>query len=232
MLLVASGLLAYFLLPDWTARASFGDMFGAVNALFSGLALAGVVFAILLQHQDLSLQRVVVAQTCSDIEQSRHRSDLRFAMDLAPRFNQLRADYHDTWRMLRSIPDSVTSQPDPHRERIAAALATHYRSAQFVYQLAVLVEAGVIDLTKLDLLYYEYLTEHPDARLSELAKWCGTGKEVAANYNLDDVLRLARGTEKLLTRLEEVHCGNSGNEYQSKGIRDLIKDLVARGEHW
>ena len=35
-----------------TTRGTFGDMFGAVNALFSGLAFAGVVVAILLQgHQ-------------------------------------------------------------------------------------------------------------------------------------------------------------------------------------
>lgn len=31
----------------------FGDTFGAINALFSGLALTGVAFAILLQHQEL-----------------------------------------------------------------------------------------------------------------------------------------------------------------------------------
>ena len=32
-------------------------MFGAVNALFSGLALAGIVYTIHLQREDLSLQR-------------------------------------------------------------------------------------------------------------------------------------------------------------------------------
>jgi len=36
---------------------TFGDMFGAVNALFSGLAFAGVIYAILLQQQELRLQR-------------------------------------------------------------------------------------------------------------------------------------------------------------------------------
>lgn len=38
-------------------RGTFGDMFGAVNALFSGLAFAGVVYAILLQRKDLELQK-------------------------------------------------------------------------------------------------------------------------------------------------------------------------------
>jgi len=37
--------------------ASFGDSFGFVNAVFSGLALAGVVAAIVLQSQQLKMQR-------------------------------------------------------------------------------------------------------------------------------------------------------------------------------
>ncbi|MCG7964865.1 MAG: putative phage abortive infection protein [Candidatus Thiodiazotropha taylori] len=53
LLWVGSG---YFL-HDLNNRGSFGDMFGAVNALFSGLAFAGVIFAILLQRKELSLQR-------------------------------------------------------------------------------------------------------------------------------------------------------------------------------
>lgn len=35
----------------------YGDSFGAVNALFSGLAFVGVIVAILLQRQELQLQR-------------------------------------------------------------------------------------------------------------------------------------------------------------------------------
>ncbi|MEJ6023939.1 putative phage abortive infection protein [Ramlibacter sp. PS4R-6] len=38
-------------------RGTFGDKFGAINALFSGLALAGVIFTILLQRRELRLQR-------------------------------------------------------------------------------------------------------------------------------------------------------------------------------
>ena len=41
--------------PDW--RGTFGDQFGAVNALFSGLAFAGLIYTIILQRRDLELQR-------------------------------------------------------------------------------------------------------------------------------------------------------------------------------
>lgn len=42
---------------------AFGDMFGSINALFSGLALAGVVLTLLLQHRELALQRQELALT-------------------------------------------------------------------------------------------------------------------------------------------------------------------------
>lgn len=40
-----------------TKRGTFGDMFGAVNALFSGLAFVGIIFTIMLQRKELELQR-------------------------------------------------------------------------------------------------------------------------------------------------------------------------------
>lgn len=41
--------------PNW--RGTFGDQFGAVNALFSGLAFAGLIYTIIIQRRDLKLQR-------------------------------------------------------------------------------------------------------------------------------------------------------------------------------
>ena len=40
-----------------TERGTFGDMFGAVNALFSGLAFAGLIATLLYQREELKLQR-------------------------------------------------------------------------------------------------------------------------------------------------------------------------------
>jgi len=41
----------------------FGDMFGAVNALFSGLAFAGIIVAILMQQEELKIQRKELTQS-------------------------------------------------------------------------------------------------------------------------------------------------------------------------
>lgn len=51
-------------------RGVFGDMFGAVNSLFSGLALAGVIVAILLQRKELELQRKELELTRNELQAS------------------------------------------------------------------------------------------------------------------------------------------------------------------
>jgi len=62
---MSGGVILLFLLnfslvlfvPDENTRGTFGDQFGAVNALFSGLAFAGLIYTIILQHRDLEIQR-------------------------------------------------------------------------------------------------------------------------------------------------------------------------------
>jgi hypothetical protein len=49
--------------PESTARGTFGDMFGAINALFSGWAFLGVVIAIILQRQELEMQRQEIRES-------------------------------------------------------------------------------------------------------------------------------------------------------------------------
>lgn len=49
----------------------FGDMFGASNALFTGLSFVGVIIAILLQRQELKLQRKELELTRNEMELTR-----------------------------------------------------------------------------------------------------------------------------------------------------------------
>jgi hypothetical protein len=42
---------------DNVTRGTFGDMFGAVNSIFSGLAFVGVTYAIVLQQHEVSLAK-------------------------------------------------------------------------------------------------------------------------------------------------------------------------------
>lgn len=57
LFLFYANLCLIFLPYSKEARGTFGDQFGAVNALFSGLAFAGLIYTIMLQRKDLKLQR-------------------------------------------------------------------------------------------------------------------------------------------------------------------------------
>lgn len=66
--LVAFVLLVYVVLvwnlvDGWAERGQFGDMFGAANTLFSGLAFAALFFALNLQRKELCLQRHELKET-------------------------------------------------------------------------------------------------------------------------------------------------------------------------
>lgn len=66
---LASFVLIYFCIDGWDVRGQFGDLFGSVNALFSGLAFAGLVITIIQQRHDLQLQRQAIDQSKKDINQ-------------------------------------------------------------------------------------------------------------------------------------------------------------------
>lgn len=67
---ILSAILILYGLDDWADRGTFGDLFGAVNALFAGLAFAGLIYTILLQKQDLTLQRKEIAQNRTELKKS------------------------------------------------------------------------------------------------------------------------------------------------------------------
>lgn len=52
-----SGVGIMFFLDDWSDRGTFGDLFGAVNALFSGLAFAGLLFSLIENRKQISSQQ-------------------------------------------------------------------------------------------------------------------------------------------------------------------------------
>ena len=63
ILIIAGWILTYYFLEGNEARGTFGDMFGSLNALYSGFALAGIIITILLQKNELKLQREELKET-------------------------------------------------------------------------------------------------------------------------------------------------------------------------
>jgi len=54
----------------WTMRGQFGDMFGAVNALFSAMAFAAIIITMIMQNDTLELQRQDIIITQKEIKTS------------------------------------------------------------------------------------------------------------------------------------------------------------------
>ena len=54
---VVNGTVIRLVFGPWESGGTFGDSFGAVNALFSGLALTGVLVALFLQRTELRYHR-------------------------------------------------------------------------------------------------------------------------------------------------------------------------------
>ncbi|MBU2103599.1 hypothetical protein KKD95_01140 [Patescibacteria group bacterium] len=56
--------------PDLANRGLFGDSFGALNALFSGFAFLGIIYTIILQSQELGLQRKELELTRAELKRA------------------------------------------------------------------------------------------------------------------------------------------------------------------
>jgi hypothetical protein len=63
VLWIATPFAVKYLYSEMPERGQFGDLFGTINALFSGLAFVGIIAAILLQRQELQLQREELTAT-------------------------------------------------------------------------------------------------------------------------------------------------------------------------
>ena len=80
--------LGTFLFVSSCKSNEIGDTFGSINALFSGLALAGIIFTVLLQRQELKLQRQELQDTRKEFHIQNHilykSFQIRFSLQEAP----------------------------------------------------------------------------------------------------------------------------------------------------
>ena len=84
VIVVVYGLAVTYFIEDASRRGTFGDMFGGINALFTGLAFAGLVYTILqqknqleMQREDLALQRKELADTRKEFEEQNKTMSLQ-----------------------------------------------------------------------------------------------------------------------------------------------------------
>jgi Putative phage abortive infection protein len=105
ILILGFWLLTLFVLGrlEPNIRGTFGDMFGGLNALFSGFAFVGLIYAILLQRQDLSLQRQELRATRKELAGQREEQEKQ------NKFLELQTFENTFFQMLRTLNDIVNS---------------------------------------------------------------------------------------------------------------------------
>ncbi len=67
---IISAIVSWFTFSDWLKSGSFGDTFWAINSLFSGLALSGIIYTIFLQKIELNLQRKELKYTRKELRRT------------------------------------------------------------------------------------------------------------------------------------------------------------------
>lgn len=65
-----SAILIMVFLSEWANRGAFGDLFGAVNALFSALAFAVLIYTIVLQREEIKQNREEIVLNRKELEKS------------------------------------------------------------------------------------------------------------------------------------------------------------------
>jgi hypothetical protein len=72
LVVVGIMVVGYFLIPHFFGKIDgpgiFGDMFGAINTLFSGFAFIGIIYAIYLQQEQLKTQQEELKLTREEVK--------------------------------------------------------------------------------------------------------------------------------------------------------------------
>ena len=92
---------------DWKEAGPFGDTFGGVNALFSGLAFGGIIYTIVLQRRELRLQRLELRDTRREMERQREEMS---SQNQTLRLQQFDSTFFQLLRLHHDIVNGMTKQ--------------------------------------------------------------------------------------------------------------------------
>lgn len=91
ILLIACSFIFPFLVNnyfnDWTQSGTFGDTFGALNAIFSALTFSGLIITLLIQREELSNQRTELVLQRQEMKDTRKEFLINRVTNLV--YNQL-----------------------------------------------------------------------------------------------------------------------------------------------
>ncbi len=144
-----------------------------------------------------------------------------FLRSLSEDFNTHHQRFLEAWPVLIEYQDVPKVMAEEKWLRVANALTSCYGSVRFLVRIARLAKARVIDRKLLYTLYYDEVTGYLTQKLSFLIQWCGTGLDLAANYNSYELSRIIPALLALLKELNAIHQKN-GADLREEGHEALI----------
>lgn len=131
------------------APGQYGDMFGAVNALFSGFAFAGIIVALLYQKRELQLQRRELKATREELAGSKEQMKLQNENLSKQNFE---STFFNMLKLHHEIVQTITyGKVDPGR----TALGHYYRNYQaHRYDYKLKETASLDDIASASISYF------------------------------------------------------------------------------
>ncbi len=138
-------------LEDDNKRSAFGSQFGAAAALFSGLAFVGLIYAILLQSQELRLQREELALTRKEMEETREEIEgQKKALELQSR-TMIKQQFEATFFIMFTQISQISTQLKSEEYTLDTIGEDFTRSRDLFYEIHSTVSRmtrGNLDLAK------------------------------------------------------------------------------------
>lgn len=123
--------------PDTAKQGQFGDMFGAVNALFTALAFAGLTYTVFLQRDQLALQQreiVESGETQRQLVEDQIRAQKQLFEEQKAhgiRLEQLRQEFDEIVEKRRR--DRQTEDDDRFRNNVLRAIRYELEALHELY---------------------------------------------------------------------------------------------------
>jgi hypothetical protein len=154
-----------------------------------------------------------------------------FLHALAQDFEHFDQTYHEAVKILCKHEKTPTAMWEEEWLRVIGALEEYYKSVKFLYKIAQLTELGIIDMDLLYIFYHDEITENLTFKLKRLIQWCGTGLDLASDYNPFELARIIDSLVNLYEKLNNIHQ-ERGNDIlldadMLKFFKEQVKDFLA-----
>ena len=145
----ASPFILGWLIGGLQDQAHFGESFGALDALFSGLAFAGVIYTIFLQRKELRFQRLELelareelARTASATEESYRQTTKALSASTFFHVMSIFDDLRPQWHKVYDLPDDFLTW-DEEQLKLADHVGTELQRVAYL-SLSGFIEAEYI----------------------------------------------------------------------------------------